>query len=412
MGKSRAAKNRNNMRNNKKRKLGLKPKKKQKQQQPPVPSSKPVEDHDDPVLFGSDEGPSASITNPDQIHTLLEPYTKDQLIGFILDAVDGDAALVANIRAMADRDVSHRKVFVHGLGWDSTRETLLQVFEPYGPVEDCNVIVDKATGRAKGYGFVLFRTRAGAVKALKQPQKMIKNRMAHCQLASVGPVPSSSGADTYGRKVYISNVHANAAPDKLKAFFSQFGEIEMGPFGFDMLTGKSRGYAIFIYKTQEGARRALEEPHKMFDGHQLHCQLANEHGQKGKTPTFPSNPTAAATIMGATPQPVLAAVAAAQNLALYNQNPAAYSALLGQNPLLAAAALNPIAAAALNPAAGLLASQGQVLGGGLGIGGGSSLLGAYGSQTLADLQGLQSYQGSQFGQSSTMKPSGSYGGFP
>ncbi|KAG6511556.1 UBP1-associated protein 2A-like [Zingiber officinale] len=434
MGKSRAKKNRSNNRSNKRRKLGLKPTN-QRQQRALLPGNR-VEHQEDPVLFGGGEedssvpvsspvpaSSSVPVSSPDQIQPLLESYNKDQLIGFLLDAVAADASFLAHINALADRVISHRKVFVHGLSWDSTRETLLQVFEPYGDIEDCNVVVDKVTGRTKGYGFVLFRTRASAVKALKEPEKKIKNRMTHCQLASIGPpVVACSVGDSSGRKVYISNVHIEATRDSLRAFFSQFGEIEGGPFGFDINTGKSRGFAIFVYKTQEGARKALEEPYKMFEGHQLNCRLAFEQGQKEKVPlaanpavlasnptVLASTPTIAAPSLAATPPSVLAAVAAAQNIALYNQNPAAYHALLGQNPLLAAAAPNPaVATAALNPTAGLLASQGQH--GVVGIGSGTlAFPGVYGSQALA---GLQSYQGAFYGQSSSMRPSGSFGGFP
>lgn len=58
--------------------------------------------------------------------------------------------------------------------------------------------------------------------------------------------------------------------------FAKFGEIEMGPMGFDVNTGKSRGFALFLYKTQERANNALEEPNKVFEGHQLHCQYASK----------------------------------------------------------------------------------------------------------------------------------------
>lgn len=433
MGKSRAKKIRGNKRSNKRRKLGLKPANR-RQQRALLPGNH-VEHQEDPVLFGGGEEDSHDpVSSPDQIQRLLESYNKDQLIGFLLDAVAADASFLAHINALADRVVSHRKVFVHGLSWDSTRETLLQVFEPYGDIEDCNVVMDKVTGRTKGYGFVLFRNRTSAVKALKEPEKKIKNRMTHCQLASIGPpVAPSSVSDSSRRKVYVSNVHTEATRDSLRAFFSQFGEIEGGPFGFDINTGKSRGFAIFVYKTQEGARKALEEPYKMFEGHQLSCRLAFEQGQKEKAPALAANPavlasnsivlasnptvlaatpTVAAPSLAATPPSVLAAVAAAQNIALYNQNPAAYLALLGQNPLLAAVAPNPaVASASLNPTAGLFASHGQQ--GIVGIGSGTlALPGAYGSQALAGLQGLQSYQGTFYGQSSSVRPSGSFGGFP
>ncbi|XP_074579143.1 UBP1-associated protein 2A-like [Curcuma longa] len=426
MGKTRAKKIRSNNRNNKRRKLRLKPTN-QRQQRALLPGNS-VEHQEDPILFGGGQEDSpVPVSSPDQIQPLLESYNKDQLIGFLVDAVAADASFLAHINALADRVICHRKVFVHGLSWDSTRETLLQVFEPYGDIEDCNVVMDKVTGRTKGYGFVIFRTRASAVKALKEPEKKIKNRMTHCQLASIGPpVASCSVGDSFGRKVYISNVHTEATRDSLRAFFSQFGEIEGGPFGFDINTGKSRGFAIFVYKTQEGARKALEEPYKMFEGHQLNCRLAFEQGQKEKAPALAANPavlasnptvlastpTVAAPSLAATPPSVLAAVAAAQNIALYNQNPAAYLALLGQNPLLAAVAPNPaVATAALNPTAGFLASQGQQ--GAMGIGSGTlAFPGAYGSQALAGLQGLQSYQGALYGQSSSMRPSGSFGRFP
>lgn len=78
----------------------------------------------------------------------------------------------------------------------------------------------------------------------------------------------------------MSNVQRDVDKETLKGFFERFGEIETGPFGFDVNTGKSRGFAIFVYKTVEGARKALEEPVKVFQGHQLHCQKAAEGKNK------------------------------------------------------------------------------------------------------------------------------------
>ncbi|XP_010261157.1 PREDICTED: UBP1-associated protein 2A-like [Nelumbo nucifera] len=373
-----------------------------------------------PAAVNEDDSDSASSEpEPDseKVQKLLEPYTKDQLIEFICDAAVKDASLLQRIRSIADCDVSHRKIFVHGLGWDTTRETLISAFQPFGEIEDCNVVMDRATGKAKGYGFVLFTSRAGATNALKQPQKKINNRVTSCQLASVGPVTSQQTQDTTGRKIYISNVHSDADPEKLRAFFAKFGEIENGPLGFDLLTGKSRGFAMFVYKTQEGARKALEEPYKMFEGHQLHCQRAIEN----------KNKPAAQAVQA----PVLAAVAAAQNLALFSQHPSLnplYGGLLG-NPTagLVGGSINPLVAGALNPAvvpsaqvAGTSLGNAVGLGGydasshGLGsLSGSASLLGAYGSASA--LQGLQSYQTSQLGQSSsarTYPTGGTLTGYP
>jgi heterogeneous nuclear ribonucleoprotein A1/A3 len=76
------------------------------------------------------------------------------------------------------------------------------------------------------------------------------------------------------RKIFVSNVGADIDPQKLFQFFARYGEIEEGPLGLDKVTGKPKGFSLFVYKTIEGARKALEEPHKHFEGVVLHCQKA------------------------------------------------------------------------------------------------------------------------------------------
>ncbi|XP_022157719.1 UBP1-associated protein 2A-like [Momordica charantia] len=236
---------------------------------------------------------SAAADDDDEpILKLLEPFSKDQLINLLREAAENHADVDGRIRMVADADPAHRKIFVHGLGWDTNAETLISVFKQYGEIEDCKAVCDKVSGKSKGYGFILFKKRSGARKALKEPQKKIGNRMTACQLASVGPVPPSSGAvvtpqvppasEYTQRKIYVSNVGADVDPQKLLTFFSQFGEVDEGPLGLDKMTGKPKGFCLFVYKSIESARKALEEPHKNFEGHVLHCQKAIDGPKPGK----------------------------------------------------------------------------------------------------------------------------------
>ncbi|KAI3461185.1 hypothetical protein Pfo_017848 [Paulownia fortunei] len=219
------------------------------------------------------------------LEKLLEPFSKDQLTLLIKEAVEKHPDIVENVHKLADSDPAHRKIFVHGLGWEANAETIVSIFEKYGEIEDCKVVRDKNSGKSKGYGFILFKHRDGARRALKQPQKMIEGRMTSCQLASAGPVrtPPPTVVATVSappvseytqRKIYVSNVSAELDPKKLLDFFSTFGEIEDGPLGLDKQTGKPRGFCLFVYKSLENAKKALEEPHKNFEGQILHCQKA------------------------------------------------------------------------------------------------------------------------------------------
>ncbi|AEE79575.1 UBP1-associated protein 2A [Arabidopsis thaliana] len=240
------------------------------------------------------------------IQDLLEPFSKEQVLSLLKEAAEKHVDVANRIREVADEDPVHRKIFVHGLGWDTKTETLIEAFKQYGEIEDCKAVFDKISGKSKGYGFILYKSRSGARNALKQPQKKIGSRMTACQLASKGPVfggapiaaaavsapAQHSNSEHTQKKIYVSNVGAELDPQKLLMFFSKFGEIEEGPLGLDKYTGRPKGFCLFVYKSSESAKRALEEPHKTFEGHILHCQKAIDGPKPGKQQQHHHNPHA------------------------------------------------------------------------------------------------------------------------
>uniref|UniRef100_A0A803LTC6 RRM domain-containing protein n=2 Tax=Chenopodium quinoa TaxID=63459 RepID=A0A803LTC6_CHEQI len=355
---------------------------------------------------------------------LLEPFTKEQLMMILREAAEAHPDVASRIRKVADEDTVHRKIFVHGLGWDTTADTLRSAFSQYGDIEDCKAVTDKISGKSKGYGFILFKSRSGARKALEMPQKRIGGRMTACQLAAVGPVPTTTAAavvqpqqpmsEYTQRKIYVSNVSADIDPQKLTAYFGKFGEIEEGPLGLDKQTGKPKGFCLFVYRSVESAKKALEEPHKHFEGHVLHCQQAIDGPKPGKQQMGHHQPRGK-HFGGRVDNPNLAGAIGGP--------PATGAGLMGQSvggvgynqgPAAAAPGLNPALGQALTA---LLASQGAglglnnllgTLGGGMGgapgavhggygaqnVGVNPSVLGGYGNQG-----GLQSaYPNQQLGQ--------------
>uniref|UniRef100_A0A0E0DXI0 RRM domain-containing protein n=1 Tax=Oryza meridionalis TaxID=40149 RepID=A0A0E0DXI0_9ORYZ len=322
--------------------------KRRKPRQDPSPDSGPDS--------ASDCSPPAS---PTSLRRLLDPYSKPRLLALLSDAAADDPTLLARIRAAADASPSHRRLFVHGLPPHADAPALAQAFSRFGPLAECDVVARRATGACKGFGFVTFRSRAAARRALRGGV-VVAGRAVSAQFATAGADPSSAAAaaaTAAGRRVYVTNVAPGASAERLRAFFAGFGELEGGPFGFDADTGSSsRGCALFVYRAAEGARRALEEPYRVFEGRTLHCQLAADPARKSKPRAPPPPPPAPAAVASPLPalQPVLDAVVVSGvgDLAKYAQNPAQAAALLGKNPILAAAVLNSALAsttAALKP---------------------------------------------------------------
>lgn len=60
------------------------------------------------------------------------------------------------------------KLFVGGLPWSTTDDVLKTFFSQAGTVTSATVIIDKFSGRSKGFGFVEMATDAEAAEAIKQ----------------------------------------------------------------------------------------------------------------------------------------------------------------------------------------------------------------------------------------------------
>jgi RNA recognition motif-containing protein len=57
------------------------------------------------------------------------------------------------------------KLFVGGLAWATRDETLHEHFSQCGEVTDAKVIMERETGRSRGFGFVTFADSETAAKA-------------------------------------------------------------------------------------------------------------------------------------------------------------------------------------------------------------------------------------------------------
>ncbi|KAG0267266.1 hypothetical protein BG011_007677 [Mortierella polycephala] len=65
------------------------------------------------------------------------------------------------------------KLFVGGLSWNTTDESLRSGFEEHGQVLEATVVKDRETGRSRGFGFVTFAEEVSADKAINAMNNVI-----------------------------------------------------------------------------------------------------------------------------------------------------------------------------------------------------------------------------------------------
>jgi len=60
------------------------------------------------------------------------------------------------------------KLYVGNLSFDTSEGDIRQIFEPHGTVTSCNLIMDKFTGKSRGFAFVEMSSPAEASKAIAE----------------------------------------------------------------------------------------------------------------------------------------------------------------------------------------------------------------------------------------------------
>lgn len=75
------------------------------------------------------------------------------------------------------------KIFVGNLSYNTSEDDLRQFFGQYGQVTDIKIIIDRDSGRSKGFGFVSFGSNQEGEKALAANQAELDGRQLNVSTA-------------------------------------------------------------------------------------------------------------------------------------------------------------------------------------------------------------------------------------
>jgi RNA recognition motif-containing protein len=79
--------------------------------------------------------------------------------------------------------IQQNKLYVGNLPYTADDAQLREVFSQYGDIQDLALIMDRDTGRPKGFAFVTFATQQAAEKALAQNGKDMGGRAMRVNMA-------------------------------------------------------------------------------------------------------------------------------------------------------------------------------------------------------------------------------------
>ncbi|KAJ3013243.1 UNVERIFIED_CONTAM: hypothetical protein HDU68_000810, partial [Siphonaria sp. JEL0065] len=232
------------------------------------------------------------IAQPSGINYGFVEFRDTHLAEQAIQSLNGKRILNNDIRvnhafkgtSAKDELSSHSHIFVGDLGAEINDELLAKAFSAFGNLSDARVMWDPTSGKSRGYGFVAFKDRVDAERAINAMNnewlgsRAVRVNWANQKSHAYGPskheFQSRSAAPQevttleaimaqshiYNTTVYIGNITPHVSQIDVAPLFSQYGFIR------ELRLQSEKGFGFVKLDTHENAAMAIFS----LNGYSLH----------------------------------------------------------------------------------------------------------------------------------------------
>ncbi|KAM9040067.1 LOW QUALITY PROTEIN: uncharacterized protein AAG666_009044, partial [Megaptera novaeangliae] len=186
-----------------------------------------------------------------------------------------------------------RKLFIGGLSFETTDDSLREHFEEWGTLTDCVVIRDPQTKRSRGFGFVTYSWVEEVDAAMcARPHKVDGRVVQPKRAGSRGSV--KPGAHLTVKTIFVGGIKEDTEECNLRDYFEKYGKIETIEVMEDRQSGKKRGFAFVTFDDHDTVDKIVVQKYHTINGHNCEVKKALS---KEEIPT-PAAAAAAAAAAG------------------------------------------------------------------------------------------------------------------
>lgn len=149
------------------------------------------------------------------------------------------------------------KLFVGGISWETSEDTFASYFGQYGEITDSVIMLDKHSGRPRGFGFVTFSDPTVADKVLED-EHVIDGRMVEVKRTVPREDTDYKGVSKT-KKIFVGGIPPSLTNEELKEYFSSYGSIVDYQIMVDHKTGRPRGFGFVTFESEDSVEEIFLE---------------------------------------------------------------------------------------------------------------------------------------------------------
>ncbi|KAJ6656163.1 hypothetical protein lerEdw1_004080 [Lerista edwardsae] len=167
-----------------------------------------------------------------------------------------------------------RKLFIGGLSFETTDESLRNHFEQWGTLTDCVVMRDPNTKRSRGFGFVTYSTVEEVDAAMNARPHKVDGRVVEPKRAVSREDSQRPGAHLTVKKIFVGGIKEDTEEHHLRDYFEQYGKIEVIEIMTDRGSGKKRGFAFVTFDDHDSVDKIVIQKYHTVNGHNCEVRKA------------------------------------------------------------------------------------------------------------------------------------------
>ncbi|CAH2293051.1 DAZ-associated 1 isoform X6 [Pelobates cultripes] len=191
----------------------------------------------------------------------------------------------------------YRKLFVGGLDWSTTQETLRNYFSQYGEVVDCVIMKDKTTNQSRGFGFVKFKDPNCVGTVLASRPHTLDGRNIDpkpCTPRGMQPERSrpregwqqkeSRTESSKSNKIFVGGIPHNCGEAELRDYFKRFGVVTEVVMIYDAEKQRPRGFGFITFEDEQSVDQAVNMHFHDIMGKKVEVKRAEPRDSKSQSP--------------------------------------------------------------------------------------------------------------------------------
>ncbi|XP_063057126.1 DAZ-associated protein 1 isoform X7 [Engraulis encrasicolus] len=187
------------------------------------------------------------------------------------------------------------KLFVGGLDWSTTQETLRNYFSQYGEVVDCVIMKDKSTNQSRGFGFVKFKDPNCVRTVLETKPHNLDGRNIDpkpCTPRGMQPEKTRTkegwkagkSDSNKSKKIFVGGIPHNCGEPELRDYFNRFGVVTEVVMIYDAEKQRPRGFGFITFEAEQSVDQAVNMHFHDIMGKKVEVKKAEPRDSKAPGP--------------------------------------------------------------------------------------------------------------------------------